>query len=237
VTDRLDASSQEGSYIVPHQIPAIETRYAGCRFRSRLEARYAVFFDHLGIAWEYEPEGFETSQRLTLGPEKVWYLPDFWLPTLGVYAEVKATLTEPECVRLLDIAASLSSSDGGGCHDSGGHDLIVLGPVPRRSTVPARLHMHKGCLLAARFNFGVGRFIDPCRGEHLACDLGGDGIFEQYDLVRHDHQWHPSSEFLENAKHLGQFLLNGMSAYELDGLVAPAHRAARSARFEHGEQG
>jgi hypothetical protein len=50
-------------------IQAIETRYAGCRFRSRLEARWAVVFDQLGIEWEYEPEGFETSA----GP----YLPDF----------------------------------------------------------------------------------------------------------------------------------------------------------------
>lgn len=52
-------------------IRAIETRYAGCRFRSRLEARWAVFFDTLQIPWEYEPEGFETSN----GP----YLPDFRL--------------------------------------------------------------------------------------------------------------------------------------------------------------
>lgn len=50
-------------------IKAIETRYAGCHFRSRLEARWAVFFDHLGIEWEYEPEGFETSAGN--------YLPDF----------------------------------------------------------------------------------------------------------------------------------------------------------------
>lgn len=50
-------------------IRAIETRYAGCRFRSRLEARFAIFFDELRIPWEYEPEGFETSA----GP----YLPDF----------------------------------------------------------------------------------------------------------------------------------------------------------------
>lgn len=48
---------------------AIETRYAGCRFRSRLEARWAVFFDTLGLAWEYEPEGFQLAE----GP----YLPDF----------------------------------------------------------------------------------------------------------------------------------------------------------------
>lgn len=52
--------------VTPQVIP---TRYAGCHFRSRLEARWAVFFDTLGIRWEYEPEGFATSQ----GP----YLPDF----------------------------------------------------------------------------------------------------------------------------------------------------------------
>jgi hypothetical protein len=50
-------------------IQAIETRYAGCRFRSRLEARWAVFFDHLDIRWEYEAEGFDTSAGK--------YLPDF----------------------------------------------------------------------------------------------------------------------------------------------------------------
>jgi len=50
-------------------IPAIPTRYAGCYFRSRLEARWAVFFDQLSIPWEYEAEGFVTES----GP----YLPDF----------------------------------------------------------------------------------------------------------------------------------------------------------------
>jgi len=50
-------------------IKAIETRYKGYRFRSRLEARWAVFFDAMGLTWEYEPEGFETDAG--------WYLPDF----------------------------------------------------------------------------------------------------------------------------------------------------------------
>lgn len=64
-------------------IQAIETTYKGYRFRSRLEARWAVFFDALNIKWEYEPEGFDL-----LGE---WYLPDFWLPTFngGMYCEVK----------------------------------------------------------------------------------------------------------------------------------------------------
>jgi hypothetical protein len=65
-------------------IKAIETRYKGYRFRSRLEARWAVFFDALRIEWEYEKEGFEP-------PDAGYYLPDFWLPTFngGMWAEVK----------------------------------------------------------------------------------------------------------------------------------------------------
>lgn len=52
----------------------IETTYAGHRFRSRLEARWAVFFDHLGVEWEYEPEGYIVGGRA--------YLPDFRLTSL-----------------------------------------------------------------------------------------------------------------------------------------------------------
>lgn len=51
---------------------AIETVYRGVRFRSRLEARWAVIFDRAGILWDYEKEGY----NLPSGP----YLPDFWLP-------------------------------------------------------------------------------------------------------------------------------------------------------------
>jgi hypothetical protein len=59
---------------------AIETAYKGYRFRSRLEARWAVFFDRAEIAWEYEPEGFETDAGR--------YLPDFLLRG-RYYVEVK----------------------------------------------------------------------------------------------------------------------------------------------------
>ena len=38
-------------------ITPIETIYKGYRFRSRLEARWAVFMDYCGADWEYEPEG------------------------------------------------------------------------------------------------------------------------------------------------------------------------------------
>ena len=38
-------------------IKAKETYYDGYRFRSRLEARWAVFFNNIGL--EYEMEGFD----------------------------------------------------------------------------------------------------------------------------------------------------------------------------------
>lgn len=54
------------------KIGPIETKYRGCRFRSRTEARYAVMFDALGWPWEYERQGYSLPSGC--------YLPDFWLP-------------------------------------------------------------------------------------------------------------------------------------------------------------
>lgn len=59
-------------------IKAIETSYAGCRFRSRLEARWAVFFDTLGIAarsarFEHGQSG-STSSSVTRA--QLYWCPD-----------------------------------------------------------------------------------------------------------------------------------------------------------------
>lgn len=71
------------------EIKAIETRYNGYRFRSRLEARWAVFFDKLGVKFEYEKDGYDLGE---LG----WYLPDFFLPEVrdGVWIECKSESDE-----------------------------------------------------------------------------------------------------------------------------------------------
>lgn len=60
-------------------IKAIDTQYKGYKFRSRLEARVAVFLDALDASWEYEPEGYVL-------PINGNYLPDFL-----VYSFPKAT--------------------------------------------------------------------------------------------------------------------------------------------------
>jgi hypothetical protein len=72
-------------------IKPIETVYKGYRFRSRLEARWAVFLDKFGITYQYEMEGFKLENGMG-------YLPDFWLPKVNlllgeyprdIYFEVK----------------------------------------------------------------------------------------------------------------------------------------------------
>lgn len=76
------------------QIKPIETFYNGYRFRSRLEARWAVFFDTAGIEYEYEPEGFDCG-------DGVYYLPDFYLPENDVWVEIKGkALTEEERLKI-----------------------------------------------------------------------------------------------------------------------------------------
>lgn len=63
-------------------IETLPSYWRGTCFRSRTEARWAVFFDAIGLRWEYEPEGFKLE-------DGTWYLPDFWLPDMGMWSEVK----------------------------------------------------------------------------------------------------------------------------------------------------
>lgn len=70
-------------------IKAIETNYDGYRFRSRIGARRAVFFNALGIEYQYEIEGFEMGV--------LRYLPDFYIPSLDRWFEIKGKpLSEAE---------------------------------------------------------------------------------------------------------------------------------------------
>jgi hypothetical protein len=85
------------------EIKAIETEYAGYRFRSRAEARWAVFLEALEVKWSYELEGYALPSG--------WYLPDFFLtmrpeeydaqmwPGAGQWLEIKGT--EPTDAELL----------------------------------------------------------------------------------------------------------------------------------------
>lgn len=160
------------------EVKAIQTSYAGCRFRSRIEARWAVFFDYLGIGWEYEPQGFD----LPSGP----YLPDFLLDLRspesgGVWWEVKGA--QP-LQREMNLAWELFEAT----HK---HVYVAHGAIPRdEMDLPRISHVGSTPVRWAIWSTGVG-FVP---------NLGG---FDQVGTA------HP--------------------------VLLEAFRAARSARFEHGE--
>ena len=65
-------------------IASIPTEYSGVRFRSRLEAKWALFFDLIDMKWEYEPNQYHLGDN-----GDIWYTPDFWLKENGYFAEAK----------------------------------------------------------------------------------------------------------------------------------------------------
>ena len=81
------------------KLKPIQTEYGGFLFRSRLEARWAVFFDACGVDWEYEPEGYDLGNGLM-------YLPDFLLHGVDgrdggdLYVEVKGQMTESDAEKI-----------------------------------------------------------------------------------------------------------------------------------------
>ena len=94
--------------MIDRSIQAVPTRYAGVMFRSALEAKWAAFFDLIGLAWEYEP--------CTL---------DGWVPDFLVandwLAEVKpvpmtsaAIVEEPEIRKAIRSFDTLLLGDGPG---------------------------------------------------------------------------------------------------------------------------
>lgn len=75
------------------------TWYNNYYFRSKLEAKWAVLFDHMKITWEYEPETF-------ICDDKTQYTPDFYLPNSymrddkGLFLEIKPEgFNDPDYIR------------------------------------------------------------------------------------------------------------------------------------------
>lgn len=109
-------------------IKPIETEYAGIMFRSRLEARWAMLFDGLGIRWEYEAEAYRGESWTDAPP--FTYLPDFWLPEYGYWCEVKGDPTSVSSDYLAMLGAVGHFMPG--VHNSHGESgVILLGQIPR----------------------------------------------------------------------------------------------------------
>lgn len=132
----------------------IPTRYGGTLFRSRVEARWATFFDAAGIRFQYEPDGFR------LRPGAV-YLPDFWLTDLRLFLEVKGQEpTEEERAKCADLA-TVTEADV----------LLAVGPPEERFTL---LWFDRGGEREERYVFARDR-ISAC-GFWLLAESGGNWI-------------------------------------------------------------
>jgi len=113
-------------------ITAIETEYKGYRFRSRLEARWAVFFDALGMKWEYEPQGFSL-------PSGLKYLPDFHIKGVDTngdkfdfWCEVKGdtNLSQLDRKKIDEFGVYINENPHGSCQ----YGLLLLTGIPEPKT-------------------------------------------------------------------------------------------------------
>jgi hypothetical protein len=217
-------------------IKAIETRYKGYRFRSRLEARWAVFFDHVGWNWKYEHQGYtigwadECSQRNWL-PDFEVEIPLNYGMSNRFYVEVKGDkdfFKDGEFCDFLDFgggppmfADSFPAVQSGKREFYSGQSMpiVILGDIPRdawgRLFVPVLTH-EKGVNL-------VWCLADSNGLEGRTSRLLW-GSFQQAEQVEYNVQ-RGFSDF--QPKIIPTVLANKRV---MEGLSV-----ARSARFEHGE--
>lgn len=178
-------------------ISAIETSYNGYLFRSRLEARWAVFFDTAGIKYQYELQGFNT------GPQG-WYLPDFFLPDIlsGVWFEVKGRYPTDSDMGKLEEVRNITSNSVAIAH---GDIPFVKDPYAQDDNINTVLlynemaHEWESSCFIGKGSNDASMGVCLLKANNSSCKLWDDG---------------------DRAM-----------------IMDEAYRAARSARFEHGQNG
>jgi hypothetical protein len=107
-------------------IDAVPRRYAGVNFRSTLEADWAATLDDAEILWEYEPT------TVTL-PSGVTYIPDFYLPEIRTWIEVKGPGI-PRIEKAEEFAAMVACScQGSGRCVNRECQIVLIGHPPERA--------------------------------------------------------------------------------------------------------
>lgn len=130
-------------------IQVLPTEYRGVRFRSRLEARWAVYFDMIGVPWQYEPEGYQLRNGN--------YCPDFWCPKpCNFFIEVKPT--EEAKLETLDKLRELAATTEREVY-------CVVGPpsVSPQWAVDGK-GIDNGCAIFCHYAFAVKRWGFPYYG-------------------------------------------------------------------------
>ena len=194
-----------------NDIKPIETVYKGYRFRSRLEAKWAVFFDAMGIRYEYEYEGYE---RHFGNGETIKYLPDFYLPDSGLHAEVKGVDYRGQIPRRDAEKMSWMIDFNGPCAKG----IVMLGNIPDpHGAIEWAIWRHdrKGIVWGYEWN------DDPTGEWNIFQQIGGMESAPLYFQDNDDLVLTRSIEIQDKSR-------DKTRVYE-------ALTKARQARFEHGE--
>ena len=201
-------------------IKPIETFYNGYRFRSRLEARWAVYFDSLGIEYEYEPEGYELSDGTK-------YLPDFYLTSMHMFVEVKAENIDDK--RRIFAMHKLVELYRGDCFSKFGSGIIVSLVVgdPMNNDMSCYCNFDKSFEAWFGFYFARGCEVECSKGKFVFND---DVITINVRGMEREGMYY-NSGFDSLTPLLNDYEIT--SFYDLD----HAAKQARQARFEHGECG
>ena len=165
------------------KIKAIETFYNGYRFRSRAEARWAVFFNELKMPYLYEPEGFELS-------DGTCYLPDFYLPDCKTFFEVKGVMTDTDMHKIKQLQNDLHISVAIGYSDMTFQSSDNWS-YPNDPSFEITDKDNSFCLMCPKCNkvfFMGGTGIYSCQccgyydGDSIFCDyIGGHGFDYEYE--------------------------------------------------------
>ena len=186
---------------------AIETAYKGYRFRSRLEARWAVFFDTMGFEYQYEPEGFDLDGLL--------YLPDFYLPRVKMWAEVKPESFSEEETKKAQLLAK----------HTGKPVLMLIGPPDMKN------YWAWEYLNYYIYDDKIDSLVKTIDGN------GNDGRFFTSDyLLCHYHSYYTDENRFYSSTGLAEDELFDPNDYMIEDMIFGV-TAARQARFEHGEKG
>jgi hypothetical protein len=202
-------------------IKAIETVYKGYKFRSRLEARWAVFFDCMGYTWKYEPEGFKTNDTL--------YLPDFYLPDFHTWVEVKGSNEAlQKCISsiidILDWESPIPHIEWSFDDESDkAPGLLLLGDIPNYEYLESK---------------DIGTFYGHPILQHYKGVVMSHLVFfsrTKLDVYKKDYKLVDSSPELVK---LDTILLQyDNTSYANNTFTSQAYKYARQARFEHGAKG
>lgn len=210
-------------------VKAIETVYNGYRFRSRLEARWAVFFDTMGIRYVYEPEGFVLS-------DGTMYLPDFYLPDSDTYVEIKGVMSDKDKHKIEQFMQDCHKDFLIGYEDMHFQASDVFGGLDDEQDVFV-LSEEYNSVMCQCYSCGRIYFTGLCGSYKCKCCgyYNGDGTFDA--ILCGDSEIEPDQLTIKTIRKAtntdpGDFEI---VCFPMGERANVAKLKARQARFEHGE--